>query len=71
MHMWILNKNNTMEVNEMTKMKKNFKRKMNVIMESTLATFAVTMSTIAANSCCVFIYHQPKTPETLKKLRKF
>ncbi len=55
----------------MTKMKKNFKRKMNVIMESTLATFAVTMSTIAANSCCVFIYHQPKTPETLKKLRKF
>lgn len=29
------------------------------------------MLTVAANSRCALIYHQPKQPEELKKFRKF
>ncbi|MBQ3783599.1 MAG: cyclic lactone autoinducer peptide [Lachnospiraceae bacterium] len=29
------------------------------------------MLSVAANSRCMIIYHQPKQPETLKKFRKF
>lgn len=29
------------------------------------------MLSVAANSRCMIIFHQPKQPETLKKFRKF
>lgn len=36
-----------------------------------IATFALIMGIISANSCCVFVYHQPQAPDDLKTLRKF
>lgn len=35
-----------------------------------LAGLALVFSVVAANSRCVCIYHQPKMPEDLQKLRK-
>jgi cyclic lactone autoinducer peptide len=34
-----------------------------------LASFAMLFSLIAVNSRCVCIYHQPKMPEEMKKLK--
>ena len=36
-----------------------------------LAAFALCMTTVAANSECFYVYHQPEVPEDLKKYRKF
>lgn len=36
-----------------------------------LAVFALCMTTLAANSECFYIFHQPEFPEDLKKYRKF
>lgn len=36
-----------------------------------LAAFALCMTAVAANSECVFAFHQPEVPEDLKKYRKF
>lgn len=36
-----------------------------------LTTTADKVLTITANSRCVFIFHQPKQPESVKKFRKF
>lgn len=36
-----------------------------------LTTVTQSMLSVAANSRCALIYHQPKQPETLKKFRKF
>ncbi|MDR2559861.1 MAG: cyclic lactone autoinducer peptide [Oscillospiraceae bacterium] len=35
------------------------------------AVGALAVAVFAANSVCMFIVHQPKMPETTKKLRKF
>lgn len=35
------------------------------------SSVAITMMTSAANSRCAFVYHQPKQPAELKKLKKF
>ena len=35
-----------------------------------LAALALCMTTVAANSECVFVFHQPEVPEDLKKYRK-
>lgn len=32
---------------------------------------ALTMAMINVNTACAFIMHQPKLPESVKKLRKF
>ncbi|MCZ0667662.1 cyclic lactone autoinducer peptide [[Ruminococcus] gnavus] len=45
--------------------KKTFWKHSNII-----ASLAFMFSFIAANSRCVCIFHQPKMPEELKKLRK-
>lgn len=37
----------------------------------TLTNVARNMLTVAANSRCMLIYHQPKQPETLDKFKKF
>ena len=59
---YILEKNNLEEVI----MKKfNFKRCANV-----LASVAMMFSILAVNTRCVFIFHQPKMPEAMKKLKK-
>lgn len=36
-----------------------------------LAALALCMTTVAANSECVYVFHQPEVPEDLKKYRKF
>lgn len=36
-----------------------------------IAAFAVTVTTMVANSACCFCINQPKMPEGSKKLRKF
>lgn len=36
-----------------------------------LASTALTVAGVAANTKCVFIYHQPKAPDGMKNLRKF
>lgn len=37
----------------------------------TLAKTALSFSKISANSRCMSIFHQPKKPDNLQKLRKF
>lgn len=49
-------------------MKKKNGKKMFVNAMTSVAAFAMV---VAANSRCVFIYHQPKQPAELKKFRKF
>lgn len=55
------------------KMKKRTgkKRFLNMKVVNAMALFALTMSSVVANGCCVFIYHQTKVPKELEKLRKF
>ncbi len=36
-----------------------------------LTSVANNMLSSAANSRCMFIYHQPKQPENMKRFRKF
>lgn len=36
-----------------------------------LANISLRFGKISANSACCYIYHQPKMPETIKKMRKF
>lgn len=49
-------------------MKKNNFSKIGV---KPLLTIALMFASKAANSRCAFIYHQPKQPLNLTKLRKF
>ena len=49
-------------------MKKKNGKKMFV---NAMTSVAVFVMIVAANSRCVFIYHQPKQPAALRKLRKF
>lgn len=37
----------------------------------TLTAVADKMLSVAANSRCMFLFHQPKQPEAVKKFRKF
>lgn len=41
------------------------------VLANVATSVANTMLSSAANSRCVFVYHQPKQPENLKKFRKF
>ena len=43
----------------------------NLSVSGLLASFALCMTTLAANSECFFVFHQPELPEELKKYRKF
>lgn len=36
-----------------------------------LTTVTQNMISVAANSRCMLIYHQPKQPEALRKFKKF
>lgn len=36
-----------------------------------LASMAMMFSIVAVNTRCVFIFHQPKMPEAMKKLKKY
>ena len=36
-----------------------------------VAAFAMIVTTLVANSTCIYILHQDKMPESAKKLRKF
>lgn len=41
------------------------------LMAKLLIAVTNNMLSVAANSRCAMIYHQPKQPEALKKFRKF
>lgn len=43
----------------------------NKMVAKVLAAVSTGMLKTAANSRCVFVYHQPKQPKELKKFRKF
>lgn len=47
------------------------KRQEKEITAKVLTAVANKALSVAANSRCALIYHQPKQPETLKKFRKF
>jgi len=49
---------------------KNIKNTMIQTSGKLMAQFALNSSKIAANSKCVCIYHQPKMPSEVMKLRK-
>lgn len=53
----------------MKTIKKNFPTK--AFAFQTLSCLALTVATLAANSRCAYIYHDPKKPEELKQLKKF
>lgn len=42
-----------------------------VLFGGILAAFALIIATISANSACMWITHQPKLPDDVRKLRKF
>lgn len=46
---------------------KNFFRKYG----SWMAALALVVTSMNANSACIFLMHQPEIPESAKKLRKF
>lgn len=50
---------------------KNLIAKTNVKMLSSLATFALVITTMASNQRCWYVLHEEKLPENSKKLRKF
>lgn len=35
------------------------------------SALVLMIATVAANTTCICIYHQPELPEAVKKLRKF
>lgn len=49
----------------------NMCAKLNIKMLSSLATFALVITTIASNQRCWYVFHEEKLPENHKKLRKF
>ena len=50
---------------DMKRMKKNM-----IDVAEIMAIIAHAFGTMAANTRCVSIYHQPQMPESIKKLRK-
>ena len=50
---------------------KNKSLKLGKEMKKAVAALALSTTKAVANSTCVYISHQPKLPETAKKLRKF
>ena len=50
---------------------KNLITETNVKMLSSLATFALVITTMASNQRCWYVLHEEKLPENSKKLRKF
>ena len=40
-------------------------------MGGSVAVFAMLITTLSANTTCTYAAHQPKLPESAKKLRKF
>lgn len=55
---------------EVYEMKLNLK-KLILKFGGTVATLAVAVATVSANSTCMWISHQPELPEDVKKLRNF
>ncbi len=41
------------------------------VISSALALIALLVTTLSANTTCLFIAHQPELPKSAKKLRKF
>lgn len=41
------------------------------VLGSLIALFALMVTTLTANSACMYIAHQPEMPAEAKKLRKF
>lgn len=47
----------------------NFMKKLNGA--TVIASLAMILAVGVANSCCVFIYHQPEMPDQIKRLQRF
>lgn len=52
-------------------MKKESFRKVESIASRTVAKLAMRTAEYTADRLCVFIFHQPKMPDEVKKLRRF
>lgn len=52
-------------------MKKMLLKLKSLPLASMMAAFALSMTTIAANSECYYCFHQPEMPDGVKKFRKF
>lgn len=50
---------------------KNKSLKLGKEMKKAVAALALSTTKAVVNSTCVYISHQPKLPETARKLRKF
>lgn len=46
-------------------------KKISDVAISCMASFALRVAKNNANSCCMYVMHQPKLPETVKKLKKY
>lgn len=51
--------------------KKMKKTKEKLILANVLVSLAQTALYTAANSRCMYVYHQPKQPENVKRYRRF
>lgn len=49
---------------------KTTRSKQNCILQG-ISNVALNTATMAANSHCAYIFHDPKKPDALKQLRKF
>ncbi|MGP1433627.1 MAG: cyclic lactone autoinducer peptide [Peptoanaerobacter stomatis] len=47
------------------------RNKMIKIINKTVCMGALFFAFVSANTSCVFVFHQPKMPEKIKKLRRF
>lgn len=52
-------------------MKKESFRKVESFASRTVANLAMRTAEYTADRLCVFIFHQPKMPDEVKKLRRF
>ena len=51
--------------------KKGFEQIVSYFLGTTITSLAVIVTAISVNSACIYIMHQPKLPESAKKMRKF
>lgn len=68
-----INKSDALSFAQRRSHMKSFKTllsKKNLVLQS-LCSLAIVSATMASNSRCAYIFHDPKKPDSLKQLRKF
>ncbi len=51
--------------------KKGFEKIVSYFLGTTITSLAFIVTAFSVNSACIYIMHQPKLPESAKKMRKF